>query len=33
VLDAPVTELAVRDDIDACKDFVDAGTLHNMGQP
>ena len=27
VLDAPVAELAVRDDIDTSKDLIDAGTL------
>lgn len=27
VLDAPVSELAVRDDIDASQDFIDARTL------
>jgi len=27
VLDAPVTELTVRDDVDASEDFVDTGTL------
>ena len=27
VLDAPIAELAVRDDINACKDFIDAGPL------
>lgn len=27
MLDAPITELAMSDNIDAGKDFVDAGTL------
>ena len=27
VLDAPIAKLAMRNDIDASKDFVDAGTL------
>lgn len=30
VLNAPVPELSVRDDIDAGKDFVDAGALEEM---